>query len=480
MDIRRKHPATSRLITFPQSRYKIETTEKAANVTSHAGLILIRELMQKLGVLGEIKKFFLKKAGYRDDVVIECLLLLICAGGRCLSDFEWMRKEEGFVCLFGGRVPSVDVLEDYLRRLEMSVVARAEDVAVGNVGYSVQIEKLHKLLLQKAYVLAGSPTHLTIDIDAMLIETNKSDARYCYEKYKAYQPFQVYCKELGMVVCHEFRDGNISPMEGHIRIVERVRKIFPKVRFFVRADSAAYENDFMDYLSQCEPVIGYSITVRRYEELKALFSSKDLKWHDLIDRDEIKTGEEYTEICNTHIASNSNEQFKLRFNSRRYYIVRRKKRNHEEQNDDQLKLFDEQETYIYTVVVTNALVEHPVKIILSHRMRFGCIEYFHSQIKGQCGMDMMPSNNFKVNAQWYSLGLLAHNIMRMLQYHVLAQEHQKIEIKTLRFRILRSGAIIIHKARSIIIRFCKNHPMQTIMAKAYEKFAKMQTIMAKA
>lgn len=32
---------------------------------------------------------------------------------------------------------------------------------------------------------------ITLDVDAQLIETNKAEAKYCYEGYKAYQPIQV-------------------------------------------------------------------------------------------------------------------------------------------------------------------------------------------------------------------------------------------------------------------------------------------------
>jgi len=458
-------------IHYNPINYKLEDTERSPLPTSYAGLVIIRQTLQQLGLLKVMSEIGLKQFGFSDDVVIECLVLLLCAGGRSLSDFEWMRKESGFVRLYGGHVPSVDVLEDYLRRLKMTKVERDKDAAPGQVGYCQAIENLHSLLLSLAYKKKGCPSHLTIDIDAMLIETHKSDATFCYEKYKAYHPFQAYCPELGMVIAHEFRDGNISPAEGHIRLMKRVRALFTGVYFFVRADSAAYQHEFIDYLTTCEPAIGYSITVKQYAEITDL-ARNEKNYVRLLDKEGIDRGEDYAEISPL-FKNTSNEKFTMRSNTRRYYVVRRQQKDPKgESTEEQLSLLTPE--YKHTIIVTNAIKEHPRKIILNHRLRFGNIEYFHSQIKGQCGMDVMPSNTFSVNAAYYSLGLLAHNLMRFVQVHLLDEPHQKIEIQTLRFRILRAAAIVINKARSVILRFTEGHPVKQIITKAFDRLATMK------
>jgi hypothetical protein len=52
-------------------------------------------------------------------------------------------------------------------------------------------------------------TEATIDGDATLIETHKSEALHCYKGYKAYQPLNFYLAEWGMVAYSQFRDGNV-------------------------------------------------------------------------------------------------------------------------------------------------------------------------------------------------------------------------------------------------------------------------------
>ncbi len=49
----------------------------------------------------------------------------------------------------------------------------------------------------------------TLDMDATLVETSKSDALYCYKGFRAYQPLNTWWAEQGLIVHTEFRDGNV-------------------------------------------------------------------------------------------------------------------------------------------------------------------------------------------------------------------------------------------------------------------------------
>ena len=49
----------------------------------------------------------------------------------------------------------------------------------------------------------------TLDMDATLIETQKREALYCYNHFKAYQPLNTWWAEQGLIVHSEFRDGNV-------------------------------------------------------------------------------------------------------------------------------------------------------------------------------------------------------------------------------------------------------------------------------
>lgn len=427
--------------------FKLEMTTRNASVTSFGGLPILRQVLRKLGLIDEMKKFFLKEKGYADEVILEALILLLAAGGRSLSDWEYLSGEIGFRRIYGS-CPSVDALERYLKRLEITVPARTS--SRGRIGYTTVLEPLHRILIQKAWKLAGSPEKLTLDLDGTLIETHKREALYSYVGTKAYQPMNVYCPELSMVIAHEFRDGNVSPAEGYQRLVERCRKTLPGVHFTVRSDAAGYQNDFLEWMTRNK--IRYYITARQAGSTEEWLAA-ERDWQPLI-LDGINTGHEITDLSYP-VSFKNRLQLKWRSRSRRYIATRREK--------DQPDLFGR---YIHQVIVTNALWETMEESLNQHRGRCGSIEYTHGQLKSQCGMELMPSNDFKVNAAWFSLGCLTHNLLRLLQNHALPPSWKKIEIATLRFRFLRTAAVVIRKARQVILRFCEGHPIYEIYCKA--------------
>lgn len=428
-------------------KFKLEISKKTSAVTSFGGLPLIRESLKRLGLIDEMRRFCLKRAGYADEVIIEALILLLAMGGRSLSDWEYLSGEIGFKRMLGS-CPSVDTLERYLKRLEIAVPERSS--SCGRVGTSLVLEELHKVLIQRAYKLAGSPLRLTLDLDATLIETDKREALYCYEKVKAYQPMTVFCPELGLILAHEFRDGNVSPAEGYQRLVARCQKLLPQARFTVRADSAAYQNDFLEWMTQNQ--IRYYITAKKAGSAEEwLLAEQD--WEPLI-LDDFNTGQQITDLLYP-ISFQNKRELLWRSRSRRYIAVRKEK--------EQMDLFGK---YIYQVIVTNALWETKEQSLKQHRGRCGEAEKAHGQIKSQCGMGIMPSNDFGVNAAWFSLGILTHNLLRLIQRNLLPESWKKLEIQSLRFRFLRTAALVIKKARQVILRFCDSHPIYEVYCKA--------------
>lgn len=428
--------------------FNLEVSKKDSPITSFAGLALIRESLKRLGLAEEMKQFLLKKAGYADEIVIEALILLIAAGGRSLSDWDYLCKEEGFVRFFDP-CPSVDTLERYLRRLSLKTPERSSDK--GQVGYAFQLEYLHTILVQKAYRLAGSPKQLTADIDTTITYSENREAQWAYDKEKGYQPMMVYCLELSMVIVHEFRDGNVSPAEGYDRLFARCRKMFPEVQWKVRSDAAGYQLEWLDAISN----FLYYVTAKQCSTMLEILK-KESVWIPLI-KDGIKTEQEISEIAYVPTFS-SQEQMRSRRGQR--FISTRKKRK-------QLDVWEGE--YIYQVIVTNDPSKDLCEIMKTHRGRCGSIEFANSEIKNGCGMNHMPANSFSVNAAWFSLGVFTHNLLKLVQKHILPETMKKIEIKTLRFRLMRLAAIVIKKAKQTILRFSKNHPAFEIYQKAWEK-----------
>lgn len=425
-------------ITQKPLKFKLENSSTAPVITSHAGMAWVRQLIESTGLGQELKKIGLKKQGYDDALILQALILLLSSGAQHLSDWELLSQDAGFERIFG-KCPSVDTLERYLRKFNLSVPSRESEA--GQVGWVQELEGSHCHMIEQAYQAAGCPKKLTFDCDATLIPSDKEEALYCYEKYKAYQPLLVYCPELQLVLAYEFRDGNVSPQEGYQRIIERCCSLFPKdTKITLRSDSAAYINEFMDWMEKRR--ITYFITADQSESMKEAigrvsewvpFTSHGVDWgesHALLD---------YVPTAKTKA------ELELRLRRRNYLAVRRPK------TGGQPELFDS-----YQVIVTNADRQTGVWVIKQHRGRCGTVEYCNDQLKNHLGLGVMPSGSFKVNTAWFALGCLVHNLLRFAQHFVLPEQFKKYGIKRLRFWLINQAALVINTGRQLIIRLSRN------------------------
>lgn len=109
---------------------------------------------------------------------------------------------------------------------------------------------------------------LTLDVDTQIIETNKADAKYCYDGYKAYQAMKVCWAETLLVLADEFRDGNVFPGKDIKQIVDVAFDQMPpgdwKVK--VRSDAAAYDQDVLDHWDRRH--WGFAVSAALHQQLK--------------------------------------------------------------------------------------------------------------------------------------------------------------------------------------------------------------------
>lgn len=445
-------------ITRKSSYFKLEMAKNNLGVSSFGGLPLIRKALEDFGLIKKITdEIYLKRSfkfgGYRDEKILEAIILLLASGGTNFSSWENLTADPGFQKLFG-KCMSVDVLERYLQKV--SVTFLDTDTKTGVVGYSTILECLHRHMIEIAYELAGRPEQLTLDTDASIHTSSHREAQFCYEMKRAYLPMSAYCPELRMVIAHEFRDGNISPQVGYDRLVRRCREYLPAVKSWrIRSDSAAYQ---VEMLSQWA-VDGHEffVTADQFQGMHDILE-KHSAWESYFSGD-VKTDQEMAEIAYVPKFSNQQE-LEDRRETIRFIGIRKPK-------SGQLAIGDS--PYIYQVIITNTKEKDLNKIMKTHWERCGTVEHLHEELKNGCGMRRFPSKNFSVNAAWYSLGILTHNVIKMMQQHVLPDRFHKSEIRTIHNQFIRSAIWVKEKCGQIIIRCCKNHPMYRWYKTAQEK-----------
>jgi hypothetical protein len=89
-------------------------------------------------------------------------------------------------------------------------------------------------------------------MDATLVETFKKAARYCYKKFKAYQPLNVYWAEQGLMLFSEFRDGNLTADSDLLRPFKHALDLVPSGvnKVYLQSATAAYEVELLKYCAE--------------------------------------------------------------------------------------------------------------------------------------------------------------------------------------------------------------------------------------
>ena len=263
------------MITQGALPFKYELESSAAGMTGLGGLPLYLDLAAVMGMSQSIEKHVqvrVGEQGWSDVQVVMALILLNLAGGEHVEDLRRLEEDEG-LCRVLRKVERAGLKRKVRRALERrwrkerqrtvpsaSAVFRylaafhdPEQEQLRQTGKAfipapnVHLEGLEKVNQDLVeWVQSKRPEKMaTLDMDATLVETQKAEALYGYQHFKAYQPLNTYWAEQGLVLHTEFRDGNVPAGYGQSRVFEKALSLLPegvqKVR--LRSDTAAYQHE---------------------------------------------------------------------------------------------------------------------------------------------------------------------------------------------------------------------------------------------
>jgi hypothetical protein len=231
-------------------RYEVETRD--GGMTALAGLPLYLELAHAMG-LPRLIEAHGGDRGWTDEQMIMALVLLNLAGGDCVDDLRVLEGNEGFCRVFRdlefyGRTrsekralkrrwrksrtrtfPSPTAMREYL---ELFHDPEQENLRAPHEAFIPAPSELLGALSRlngsfAAAVQRRTPQTTALDMDATLVETFKKAALYCYKKFKAYQPLNVYWAEQRLMLFSEFRDGNVPAGYDLLRPFKQALELVP-------------------------------------------------------------------------------------------------------------------------------------------------------------------------------------------------------------------------------------------------------------
>ena len=397
---------------------KLEASEE--RLTSLAGLIVVEELAQAKGVWGRVDELFPPPGsgrGYPASAYVKPLVWMLQAGGRRLEDLRELREEQAVLRRLGlEELPSADAVGDWLRR-------------VGDRGVEA-LQTVNGELV--ASTLAAGPEELKLDVDATIIEAEKREAEWTYEKVKGYQPLIGYVG--GVVVHQEFRAGNESAGGRAVEFLQGCAKQLPAgKKIYLRSDSAFYQAGVMNYC--WEQGWTFTITADQDSAVKAAMRQiPEKEWKAYRTREGVATDREIAETV--HCLNQSERAFRL-------IVVRWK--------HPQPSLFETQHYGYHAVASNRDERESASEVLWGHNQR-GESENWHKELKLGFGMEQMPCGQEEANALFFAIGALGYNLSLVLKAKLLPPEYQQVSVATLRWKLYRLAGKLVRHARVWVLK----------------------------
>jgi len=257
------------------------------NITSDAGILLLREIEKRTGLIAGLAECF---TDYRDvrwiEHTVEELLAQrlygMCLGYEDLNDHDQLRVDP----LLAVAVNKADPL-GLSRRQESDrgkALAGKSTLNRLELGKSHGPDKYHKILAHESkidrwmvddfiHAHQSAPDEIVLDLDATddLIHGNQ-EGRFFHGYYGNYCYLPLYIFSGEHLLCARLRQSNIDGADGAveelIRIIGQIRQAWPEVEIIIRADSGFCRDDLMSWCEDEKNRVDYALGLAKNERLK--------------------------------------------------------------------------------------------------------------------------------------------------------------------------------------------------------------------
>jgi len=133
-------------------------------------------------------------------------------------------------------------------------------------------------------------------------------------------------------------------------------------------------------------------------------------------------------------------------------------------------LYDPSE-YRYWSIITNFPKESysTNQVILTHQMR-GQMEKAIGELKHHCSLDHLPCGQFSANAIYFTIGILAANLLQLLKQDTFFEGYVKSTIKTFRHKLIHLPARVIKHGRMLFIKIVSSFEKFKLFESAYLRY----------
>jgi len=437
--------------------YKLSTTNDL--LTSRAGLVCIAEMMNQLGFTAWVNRYFpapKSNRGFKPDVFVNAIVLMLHEGGRCLDDLRHIRDDEALRTLLGlPSIPESDSVGDWLRRHGQEGV--------------LAVTEINRCLLERSL---SKHQRVTLDIDATLTASKNKNAEWTYKKCTGYMPMVGHIAETGQVVATDFRAGNVAPATDNLPFIHQCEAALPEgvTLSAVRIDAAGYQVAIIDECIDRE--LKFAIRAKMNKTLKqTIQTQEEAQWQPLFNLNGEPVEGEST-IRLVHTMEKSKQAFSV--------VVQRRLVKGQNTLDLLDSPVDEESVQLGAYLYRAIAVSHDDSLSDSQWVHWYNQRGEHSEnrikeLKIDFAADRMPCQDFDANALFFALCTLAFNLFARMRMYLPAC-FEGARVKTIRWRIYALAAKVVRHGRQFYLKLKASH--QTLLQEVLLSLRKLSQAQA--
>ena len=412
---------------FPVSRTldRYDTAFDHDGLIANAGLVVVATLMSRLG-LERLANSWVRTGSFAPGRKICTLIAAMIAGATHIDHVNVLRAGATQQVLpFKVMAPST--IGTFLRTFTFGFVRQLDAVAAR--------------LLANAWAAGAGPSDsdLVIDLDSTICEVHghaKHGAGYGYTKCLGYHPLVATRAETGEILFSRMRKGSAGSSRGINRFIDELAGVLRRAKATgakcVRADSGFWSWELLRTLDRHR--MSWSITVTNNTKVRtAIASIPEAAWVDI----------DYTIGGHAQVAETTYVGGGRRKRDRR--VVRLVVRRTRLADTTQQALFPHWRHHSF---ITNRDDLDTVAADRFHRQH-AVVELSIRELKDG-GAEHIPSGHYPANAAWFACAVIAHNLSR---WTVILGEHEPVNTRTLRIRLIAVPAVAVNRSGRLTLRF---------------------------
>lgn len=409
-------------------------------MSSHSGLLLVKEFAEQLGVnetLDEELTVKSRERGYSESASIMGLVYNLIAGGECLSDLNVLRGDSGTLKLLDVEsLIAPTTAGEYLRKFDIGDIADLSR-AIAQLQQRVRSKQKSKVC--------------TIDLDSSVYEQasyRKEGSTKAYNGEIGYHPLLAFWDEEGELIFSHLRRGSAYTSSKAIWFLNQTLVRLPKhLEKKMRADTGFYDKQIVAYCEEQQITFGISADQTK-PLMNKVYEIAEVDWQDL---------EKYG------VAQVAELRYQpIGWQKEYRYIVKR-----ELVQDKKWRLY-----FRYHLLVTNN-EQDTAKELLVWQLQHANMENRIKEHKSGFALEKLPTQRFHANWAYLLIGQLAFNLIAWFKRLVLPNAYHNSTIKSIRHQIFNLAGKIVHSARRFYLFISDQYLYQSVWQSALTRLANL-------